>query len=614
MAVFKCKMCGGTLNISENATIITCDYCRSQQTLPRISDEKISALYERANHYRRENEFDKAMGIYEQILAENPEDSESYWSIILCKYGIEYVEDPTTHERKPTVNRMQNASIFADENYKSALKYADDLQKAILEKEANAINEIQKKFFEISRNEEPFDIFICYKETDEFGKRTQDSVYANELYHELTKKGFKVFFAPITLGNKLGVAYEPYIFAALNSAKVMVTLATKAEYFNAVWVKNEWSRYLSLIKNGAKKTLIPAYKGFDAYELPQEFSYLQAQDMNELGFMIKLIDGIETILGADKKTQKSEAQNVAYTATNNSGTRDVDNLLKRVKIFLNDKNWAAANAKCEAVLDLDPENANAYIYKLLTKVQLSTIDELSKHLTPLNTYTEYNNALRFADNQTSEKLIEINKKIIETRQKMQAAHDEQVRLKKEHDEKVAAKEKELTSLLIAKKNTAQLLSSQVAKKEYLEKSIQNNIIGNSNFENTSKKIKYFSFAIIGLTVLNFLLLIITMGTETSILPFFAFVLLCIVTVFDVLITKITNGSLITEGLRCYFTFGIFGVILAVKSLKKYKTNNFLENNKELSAQLQTVEQQLNELRRSLSEINQKIEICKSKSI
>ena len=79
----------------------------------------------------------------------------------------------------------------------------------------------------------------------------------------MTKEGFKVFFSRITLEDKLGTAYEPYIFAALNSAKVMVVLGTKPEHFNAVWVKNEWNRYLALIKAGAEKTLIPAYQDMD---------------------------------------------------------------------------------------------------------------------------------------------------------------------------------------------------------------------------------------------------------------------------------------------------------------------------------------------------------------
>ncbi len=65
-------------------------------------------------------------------------------------------------------------------------------------------------------------------------------------------------------------------------------------------MKNEWSRYLALVKNsGGKKMLIPAYKDMDPYDLPEEFSHLQAQDMGKLGFMQDLIRGIKKIISAD---------------------------------------------------------------------------------------------------------------------------------------------------------------------------------------------------------------------------------------------------------------------------------------------------------------------------
>ena len=299
MTVFKCKMCGGTIEFEPGATVGKCDSCGTKQTLPKLDDDKRADLYERANHFRRNNDFDKAMGIYEIILNEDKTDAEAYWSIVLCKYGIEYVEDPATHRRIPTVNRTQFASVLADEDYKSALNYATAEQKNIYESEAKAIDKIQKGILEISQKEEPFDVFICYKDTDENGRRTRDSVLANELYHELTEKGFKVFYSRITLEDKLGIEYEPYIFAALNSAKVMVVIGTKPEYFKAVWVKNEWSRYLALIKNGAKKVLIPAYRDMDPYNLPEEFSHLQAQDMSKLGFMQDLIRGIKKLADPD---------------------------------------------------------------------------------------------------------------------------------------------------------------------------------------------------------------------------------------------------------------------------------------------------------------------------
>ena len=372
MAVFKCKMCGGAIVFEPGASIGVCDSCGTRQTLPKLDNERRAQMYDRANHFRRNNEYDKAMGVYEDLLNDDPTDAEAYWSLVLCRYGIEYVEDPATRRQVPTVNRAQYTSIYADEDYKSALAHADGYQREIYEQEAAAIDEIQKGILEISSREEPFDVFICYKETDNNGRRTQDSVLANELYHELTQEGFKVFFARITLEDKLGSAYEPYIFAALHSAKVMVVLGTRQEYFNAVWVRNEWSRFLALVKQSdGKKTLIPAYRNMDAYDLPEEFSNLQAQDMSKLGFMQDLIRGIRKIIGSGSERGWSPQAAVVVGA---QGT--VAPLLERVSMFLEDGDWADADTYCEKVLDLDPKNGRAYLGKLLAELKVANLEQL----------------------------------------------------------------------------------------------------------------------------------------------------------------------------------------------------------------------------------------------
>ena len=373
------------------ATVAVCEYCGTKQTLPRLDDDRRANLYDRANHFRRNNDFDKAMGIYEQILNEDTTDAEAYWSLVLCRYGIEYVEDPSTHKRVPTVNRAQFTSIFADEDYKSALRYADAAQRAIYEQEAAAIDEIQRGILAISEKEEPFDVFICYKEDDGSGRRTPDSVLANDLYHQLTQEGFKVFFARITLEDKLGTAYEPYIFAALNSAKVMVVLGTKPEYFNAVWVKNEWSRYLALIKGGAKKTLIPAFRDMDPYDLPDEFSHLQAQDMSRLGFMQDLIRGIKKIIGADAPRPAPRESAPAAAGVN------VSKLLERVSLFLEDGDWQSATEYCERALDADPRNATAYLGKLMAQLHVRSRKRLADCAQPFDGNSDYKKIMRFGD-------------------------------------------------------------------------------------------------------------------------------------------------------------------------------------------------------------------------
>ena len=394
MSIFKCKMCGGNLNVPEGATVAECEYCGTKQTLPKLDDDQRANLYDRANHFRRNNEFDKAMGMYEKILNEDKTDAEAYWSLVLCRYGIEYVEDPSTHKRVPTVNRAQYTSVFDDDNYKSALHYADTAQKEVYEAEAKAINEIQKGILAISQKEEPFDVFICYKETDRDGRRTPDSVLANDLYHQLTQEGFKVFFSRITLEDKLGTAYEPYIFAALNSSKVMVVLGTKPEYFNAVWVKNEWSRYLSLIKNGANKILIPAYRDMDPYDLPEEFSHLQAQDMSKLGFMQDLIRGIKKIIGEEPR-QSVVKETVVTKETNTN----YEPLLERAFMFLEDGNWTDADAYCEKVLDLNPKCAEAYLGKLMAELRVRRKEGLADCADPFDGKNNYQKILRFGSDE-----------------------------------------------------------------------------------------------------------------------------------------------------------------------------------------------------------------------
>lgn len=401
MAVFKCKICGGTLSVNDNDSVAVCEYCGTTQTLPKLDDEKRIQLYDRANYFRRENEFDKAMGIYEMILSEDNEDYEAYWGIVLCRYGIQYVEDPRTSKRIPTVNRSQFTSIFEDGDYLNAIKYSDELQREIFKNEATAIDKIQKRILEISSKEEAFDVFICYKETDKLGNRTQDSVYAQDIYTALTKEGYKVFFARITLEDKLGSAYEPYIFAALNSAKVMLVVGTEKDNFNAVWVKNEWSRYLSLIKSGKNKTLIPVYKNITPYDMPEEFAFLQSQDMSKIGFMQDLIRGVDKLVGKNKTVVKE-----TVVVNNTNGNINTEPLLKRAFMFLEDGDWNSANVYCEKVLDINPECAEAYLGKLMAILKIRKKEHLKNCQEPFNKYDEYKKTIRFANDELKNELIE----------------------------------------------------------------------------------------------------------------------------------------------------------------------------------------------------------------
>ena len=392
MGILKCKMCGGALEIAEGASTAECTYCGSVQTIPNLDDEKKLIQFERAERLRKQCEFDKAAGIYETIVADFRQEAEAYWGLVLCKYGIEYVDDPATGKKIPTCHRSSFDSILEDSDFEQALENADGAARKVYREEAKAIEEIRKGIIAVSANEAPYDIFICYKETAENGDRTLDSVLAQDVYDALTQRGYRVFFSRITLEDKLGMEYEPYIFAALNSAKIMLAFGTDYEYFNAVWVKNEWGRFLKLMAKDKGKHLIPCYKGIDAYDMPKEFAKLQAQDLGKVGALQDLLRGVEKLM-PKKEPQSIVQETVVVGAQAATGTAP---LLKRAFMFLEDGDWNAANEYCEKVLDIDPENASAYLGKLLAYLKVKKQDALKDCAEPFDHNGNYQKVLRFA--------------------------------------------------------------------------------------------------------------------------------------------------------------------------------------------------------------------------
>lgn len=401
MSLFKCKMCGGDLEIAEGVTIAECEYCGTKQTVPKALDENLQNLFNRANTLRIKSEFDKAEKLYEKIIQADTTQPEAYWGLILCKYGIEYVDDPATFKKIPTCHRASYDSIIADDDYRSAIENADAGQRAIYEEQAREIDRIQKDILALAQREEKYDVFICYKETDSDGHRTQDSVIANDIYYQLTQEGFKVFYAAITLEGKLGSAYEPIIFAALNSAKVMLSIGTRPEYFNAVWVKNEWSRFLKIIKKDRSKLLIPCYRDMDAYELPEEFAHLQAQDMSKIGFINDLVRGIKKVVQKDKPETIVSVAEPSTTAAN----ANIAPLLKRAFMFLEDGEFAKADDFCEQILNQDPENAEAYLGKLMAELHVKKKEDLKDQPKPFDDRNNYQKVIRFADEKLKSEIV-----------------------------------------------------------------------------------------------------------------------------------------------------------------------------------------------------------------
>lgn len=82
----------------------------------------------------------------------------------------------------------------------------------------------------------------------------------------------------------------------------------------------------------------------------------------------------------------------------------VESLLKRAYLFLEDAEWQTADAYFEKILDVEPENAQAYLGKLLAELHLSTIPQLQMCDKEFEKSANWQKALRFADEKLSTEL------------------------------------------------------------------------------------------------------------------------------------------------------------------------------------------------------------------
>ncbi|MBO5223258.1 MAG: TIR domain-containing protein [Clostridia bacterium] len=422
---FYCKNCGTELNV-DGQKIAVCDFCGMEQTLPTADDPKKLELFVKANENRMVSRFDVAKKQYESIIAQYPDDNEAYWCKLLCEYGIEYVDDDLTEKKLPTCHRTVTESIFNNSEYKLIMSRATAEEKAIYESEAKEIDRIQKEILASAQEQEPYDIFICYKESEnDSKKRTVDAQYATKIYTYLTEHGYKVFFSRITLKNKLGSEYEPVIYSALKSAKLMLHVTTSVEHTNAPWVRNEWSRFLEFMNADVTKTILPCIAQMGPYELPDELSKFQVADMTDLDFYENLLLQINKKFGRTQKIQQqatpsvesvtsirieqnvtNQPQNAPYAESySSSDDKEIDRFFKRIPYFIKDDEWDKVDEYAEKILDRDPTNAQAYVCKLQAEYKVRTMPELQNLPDTFEESYNYKKAMSYADAQLKNVLV-----------------------------------------------------------------------------------------------------------------------------------------------------------------------------------------------------------------
>lgn len=301
-----CNNCGGEFTYRGGKYI--CLACGSPKP-EAITSEEVTLLYT-AYQKLRLADFAEAELEFDDILRKYPKNPNAYWGRLMARFGIKYERD-FDGRMIPTCYAASIESFLSAQDYQMALKYADTDSKAYFKQQAEYIERVRKEWIDKAKKEKPYDIFICYKDSDLANgiERTKDSYAAQELYLHLMRKGYRVFYSRESLIDKVGEKYEPYIFQALSTAKVMIVYGSNPEYINSTWLKNEWTRYAKRIKAGEKKqgSLLVACDGFQPSALPTVLSSMQCLNASQKSFYSNLDDAIAMILHGEKKSSIGNA-------------------------------------------------------------------------------------------------------------------------------------------------------------------------------------------------------------------------------------------------------------------------------------------------------------------
>ena len=129
-------------------------------------------------------------------------------------------------------------------------------------------------------------------------------------------------------------------------------------------------------------------------------------------------DGVFVCQSCECKYSVEEAKKMMVEGTVKIDTSaELQRLLKRAFMFLEDGEWDSANEYCEKVLDIDPENEQAYLGKLMVNYRVCKPELLARVRGSFENNKNYAKILRFGSDEIKRELesylSEVKKRLIE---------------------------------------------------------------------------------------------------------------------------------------------------------------------------------------------------------
>ena len=149
------------------------------------------------------------------------------------------------------------------------------------------------------------EVAICYVEADDFGRRTKDSLIAQNVYSRLEALNINTFYQHASVEDLSGEEMERACASATDSAKILIILAGSEEHFSKLLSQNK--ELLS------KKKIIPIYFDMNAYDIPSEISAYQAVNLDNVGAIEDLAKNILILLGRNNEADDLKANKKAFS-------------------------------------------------------------------------------------------------------------------------------------------------------------------------------------------------------------------------------------------------------------------------------------------------------------
>lgn len=179
----------------------------------------------------------------------------------------------------------------------------------------------------------------------------------------------------------------------------MLSIGSKKEYFDAIWEKNEWSRFISFIQDKQDKYLIPCYFNMELKDLPIEFLPFEDMLLDDNNIS-KIVNRVSKLLNRNNK------------GSNQNNTSLISNLIERAKYCLNNSEFDKVLEIVENILNVDYKCAEAYFYNVLAKNKCKNEYDLADKKIIIRNEPDYEKALKFADEEYRNYLLELEQRII----------------------------------------------------------------------------------------------------------------------------------------------------------------------------------------------------------